>query len=289
MSERVVIVGPGRMGLALGTALRRAEAVEALTYFGRGMEPPPHPIFEDPTTGAAYQRGPNIVPDGTTLLLLAVPDRTIAEVAYEYSGTGSAPRGCAALHLSGALSVDSLEPLHHAGYAVGSLHPLQAVADPWHSGDRLSGAAFAISGEPAAVAAARRLARALNGRALVIPPGLRVTYHAAAVLASNALVTLAAAAARTLAAAGVPHEDALPALLPLMRGTLDNLEHLGIPAALTGPIARGDVDTVRMHLARLSEGDRALYSALGRETLAMARSAGLDPARADELASLLEG
>ncbi|MEX0893547.1 MAG: Rossmann-like and DUF2520 domain-containing protein [Gemmatimonadota bacterium] len=288
MSERVVIVGPGRMGLALGTALRRAGAVESLTYHGRGIEPPPHPIFEDPTEGAAYQRGPNIVSDGTTILLLAVPDRAIGEVAYEYSGTGTAPGGCAALHLSGALSVDSLGPLHHVGYAIGSLHPLQAVADPWHPGDRLTGAAFAVSGEPAAVAAGRRVANALRGRALVIPPALRVTYHAAAVLASNALVTLAAAAARTLAAAGVPEDEALPALLPLMRGTLDNLEHLGIPAALTGPIARGDADTVRMHLARLSEGDRSLYCALGRETLAMARAAGLAPERADELARLLE-
>jgi predicted short-subunit dehydrogenase-like oxidoreductase (DUF2520 family) len=277
------------MGLALGMALRGASAVESLTYFGRGIEPPPHPIFEEATTGAGYQRGPNIVPDGTTMLLLAVPDRAIAEVAYEYSGTGASPGGCAALHLSGALSVDALEPLHHVGYAVGSLHPLQTVADPWHSGDRFTGSAFAVSGEPAAVSAGRRLANALHGRALVIPPSMRVTYHAAAVLASNALVTLAAAAARTLAAAGVPPDEALPALLPLMRGTLDNLEHLGIPAALTGPIARGDVDTVRMHLARLSEGDRALYSALGRETLAIARAAGLEPARADELARLLEG
>src|SRR5690606_24287151 len=107
----------------------------------------------------------------------------------------------------------------------------------------------------------------------------RPNYHAAAVFASNYLVTLAATAVRILREIGVPEEDALPALIPLMRGTLDNLEDLGLASALTGPIARGDLDTVRTHLARLSPDDRALYCALGRETLQLALAAGLDPGR----------
>ena len=81
--------------------------------------------------------------------------------------------------------------------------------------------------------------------------------------------------------------EALPAILPLVRGTLDNLEHLGISAALTGPIARGDVDTVRRHLARLSPRERTLYSALGLEALELAKAAGLDARRAAELEALL--
>jgi predicted short-subunit dehydrogenase-like oxidoreductase (DUF2520 family) len=137
------------------------------------------------------------------------------------------------------------------------------------------------------VAAARRIVAALDGRALVISPHSRPLYHAAAVLASNALVALAAAAARMLEEAGVAGDDALPALLPLMRGTLDNIEQLGARPALTGPIARGDVDTVRLHLARLSPGDRVLYCGLGLELLRLAREAGLDDARAEEIESLL--
>lgn len=287
MSEQVLVVGPGRMGLAFGAALARVDEVDRLIFFGRAAEPPPHPLFETGGGRAEYRVGPQPVPAGTTVVLLAVPDGKVVEAAQELALAGEAPTGCAALHLAGALSTDALAPLHAVGYAVGSLHPLQAVADPWAGGGRLVGSAFAIAGEPFALAAARRIVRHLRGRALVIPPMLRPQYHAAAVLASNYLVALMAASIRLLTQAGVAEDDALPALLPLVRGTLDNLEHLGGAAALTGPIARGDVDTVRLHLARLSLEDRVLYSALGREALRLARVAGLDEGRAAELDALL--
>lgn len=287
MSEKVLIIGPGRMGLALGAALWRSRAVDRLTFFGRELEPPPHPLFEAGERGAEYRMGPQLVPVGTTIAILAVPDDRLGEVAHGLASAGSAPDGCAALHLSGAVSTDALAPLHAVGYAVGSLHPLQAVADPWSGGDSLIGSAFAVAGEPAALAAGRRLVQALRGRALIIPPTLRPLYHAAAVFASNYLVALSAIAVRLLRQAGVGEADAFPAIVPLLRGTLDNLEHLGVGAALTGPIARGDADTVRLHLARLSPAERALYCALGRETLGLAVAAGLDEARAAELQALL--
>lgn len=293
MSERVVIIGPGRMGLALGNALRRGRVVERLIYVGRGLEPPPHPLFDpadaaDPdSVTAEYRVGPVPTPAGTTVLILAVPDSALSEVAYDVAAAGPAPPGCAAFHLSGALSTDVLAPLHNAGYTVGSIHPMQAIADPWQSGDRLFGSAFAIAGEPPALNAARRLVNELEGTTLVIPPGLRPLYHAAAVVASNYMIALLAFAARLLEEAAVEPGDVLPALLPLVRGTLDNLEHLGISSALTGPIARGDADTVRLHLARLSVEDRVLYCRLGLELLRLARTAGLDERRAQELESLL--
>jgi predicted short-subunit dehydrogenase-like oxidoreductase (DUF2520 family) len=90
-----------------------------------------------------------------------------------------------------------------------------------------------------------------------------------------------------LAEAGVTDEDAVAAVLPLMRGTMDNVEQLGFGAALTGPVARGDIDTVRLHLARLSSRERRLYCALGLETVGLARAAGLDPDRARALEKLL--
>ncbi len=287
MSESVVIIGPGRMGLALGAALRHARAVDRLLFFGRALEPPPHPLFDAGPEGAEYRLGPQPLPPETTAVILAVPDAALGDVAYDLSRAGAAPPGCAALHLSGALSTDALAPLHAVGYAIGSMHPLQAVADPWSAGDRLIGSAFALAGEPAAIAAGRRLVNELEGHALLIPVALRPLYHAAAVFASNYLVVLLAVAVRLLQSAGIPPDEALPSILPLMRGTLDNLEHLGIPAALTGPVPRGDADTVRLHLARLSDEDRALYSALGRELLKLARAAGLDEARAADLALLL--
>lgn len=287
MSERVVVVGPGRMGLALGAALARSGEVRRLTFVGRDVDPPPHPLFDSRDPAVEYRIAPQPAPPETTVVVLAVPDDRLAEAARTLAAAGRAPAGCAALHLAGALTTDVLSPLHAAGFAVGSMHPLQTVADPWSGGDRLVGAAYAIAGEPAAMAAARRLVQALRGRPLVVPPSLRPLYHAAAVFASNYFLALVTTAERLLREAGVPEADALPAILPLVRGTLANLEHLGVSAALTGPIARGDIDTVRLHLARLSPAERSLYSALGLEALRLARAAGLDARRAAELEALL--
>lgn len=278
------------MGLALGAALRQSGEVERIIFQGRSLDPPPHPIFEprkDGQPGAEYRGGLMPPPGDATAILLAVPDAALGDVAWDLANAGPAPSGCVALHLSGALSTDVLTPLHTAGYSVGSLHPLQTVADPWLSADRLTGIAFAIAGEPPAARVAQLLVSALNGMPLVIPAANRPVYHAAAVTASNYLVAVLGAAARLLHQAGVPADETLPALLPLVRGTLDNLEHLGVPAALTGPIARGDADTVRLHLARLSADDRTLYCALGHEVLRLARQAGLDEKKAGEIADLL--
>jgi predicted short-subunit dehydrogenase-like oxidoreductase (DUF2520 family) len=293
VSEVLVIVGAGRMGLALGAALQASGTVDRMLFHGRALEPPWHPLFtpEDPahpeSAPAEYRMMPMPVPSDATVLILAVPDSAIAEVAWDVARAGPAPPACAALHISGALSTDPLAPLHSAGYATGSMHPLQTIANPLTGADRLAGCGFALAGEPAAVRAARRLIGALDGTAILVPPTLRPLYHAGAVTASNFLVTLAAAAAGMLRSAGVEGDDALRALLPLMRGTLANLEEVGLPGALTGPIVRGDTETVRMHLARLSGEARAVYCALGIETLRLAREAGLDERQAAALESML--
>ena len=286
MTETIAVVGPGRMGLALGTALVEARAVDRLTYWGRSAGTPPHPIFDE--ANVSYRTGYGPLDPETDVLILAVPDDALHDVANQLARAGDAPKPCVALHLSGALSTDVLTPLHKAGYMVGSLHPLQTVADPWSGAERLQGCAYAIAGEPGALTVARGIVAALEGQPLVIPPALRPLYHAAAVFASNYVLAAAAAVARVLSEAGVMEEDAVAAALPLMRGTMDNLEQLGLGAALTGPVARGDVDTVRLHLSRLSPRERRLYSALGLETVELARAAGLDPDRAAALESLLE-
>lgn len=288
MNDRIVICGPGRVGLSLGTALLQAHALDHLTYYGRSMEPPPHPVFDSKDPPVDYRVGMPALPEGTTILIIAVPDRALAEVAHDLAMAGPAPRGCVALHVSGALSADVLAPLHEAGYAVGSLHPLQPLADPWDGVRRLVGACYAVAGEPTALAAARRLARALQGIDFVVVNRDRPVYHAAAVFASNYVVALAHTAIELFERAGVPADAAPAAVSSLMHGALDNLEHLGVTSSLTGPIARGDIDTLRMHLARLSAEDRELYCALGRRTLAIARSAGLAGERADEIERLLE-
>src|SRR5690606_33289966 len=118
--DRIAIIGPGRMGLALGAALVQADAVERIDFFGRDEGPPPHPIFET-GSGRIEYRGPlSRLPDATSAVILAVPDEKLVEVAYGLATFGPAPAGCVALHLAGAISTDVLAPLHAVGYEIGS-------------------------------------------------------------------------------------------------------------------------------------------------------------------------
>lgn len=269
--EHVLIVGPGRAGLALAYALAQAEAAESITVCGRRPEPPGHPLFVQGL--ARYVFGLIPPPSATAAVFLAVPDDVVPEMAHTLAGQGPAPEGCAAFHMSGALSTEVLSPLHAVGYAVGSFHPLQALANPVTGAERLAGSWVAVTGAPTAVAVARRLAAELGSSVFTVPEARRPLYHAAAVMASNFLPPLVDAACRLLERAGVPHEDALPALLPLIEGTLENIRERGVEGAVTGPLLRGDVETVGMHLRALDVEDRRLYAVLGLELLRLAAPA----------------
>ncbi len=282
--EHLFFVGPGKVGLALGYALWQAEAAASLVYCGRRPEPPSHPLFIQ--GNARYVFGLERPPERTTAVLLSVPDDVLPEVASALSAQGEAPPGAGAFHLSAALNTDPLAPLHALGYSVGILHPLQSVAHPVTGADLLTGAYFAVSGEREALSVARRLLGKLGCPSVTIPVKRRPLHHAAEVFASNYVTAVIAAAARLLTRAGVPEDEALAALLPLTRGTLDNLESLGPEQALTGPISRGDVESVHLQLRMLEPDERELYRALGRSLLEIARNRGLEEDVADHLADL---
>jgi predicted short-subunit dehydrogenase-like oxidoreductase (DUF2520 family) len=210
IDARVGIVGAGRVGTALAAALRAA-----------GL----------PVEGPA-RRGE--VPAGCDAIVLCVPDAEIPAAA-------SAVAGAAPLvgHTSGATPLSALEP---AGAAAFGLHPLQTFAT---GSESFAGAGCAIAGTTAeALAFAAGLARSLGMTPFELDDEGRAAYHAAASVASNFLVTLQAAAERIAAGAGLEPEAARALLLPLVRQTLDNLDRLGPATALTGPVARGDEETV---------------------------------------------
>ena len=263
MTSGLVIIGPGKVGLALGYALMQAEAVDRLTVYGRRPEPPAHPLF---TQGMAeYVFGIRPPEPGVQAVFLAVPDDAVSEMAHTLAAQGDPPPECAAFHLSGALSTEVLAPLHARGYAIGSFHPLQSIAHPVTGAERLPGSSVAVTGAPGASAVARRLASSMGCPVINVPEQWRPVYHAAAVTASNYLSPLLDAACRMLEKAGVSYEEALPALLPLVEGTLANIRELGLEASVTGPIARGDVETIDLHLRALDDEDRRLYVTFGRE------------------------
>jgi len=201
---------------------------------------------------------------GTRLLLLAVPDGAIRELAGAL-----APGDAVVAHVAGALGLDVLGP--HS--RVGSVHPLVALPGAELGARRLRGAWFATAGDPAV----HEVVRALDGRAVEVADADRTTYHATAVVAANHLVGLLGQVERLAGSIGVP----LEAYLDLARGALEDVAELGPVDALTGPVARGDRETVARHLAALPEDERTLYAMLAgaAERLVEQRDAVLgDPA-----------
>jgi predicted short-subunit dehydrogenase-like oxidoreductase (DUF2520 family) len=198
--------------------------------------------------------------------------------------------GRAYVHLSGALGLDALEPLRAAGFAVGSLHPLQAFPSA-RPPEVFNGVTFAVdASDEQLLAELEQLARRLGGMPRRVRDQERALYHASATLAGN-LVALAAEAGAGLGALGWTREDAVAALLPLMRGAVDNLAEAGLPWALSGPVRRGDAGTVRRHLSALhGAGDRRLvplYRILSLAALDLAAEAGLEAESAAELRTAL--
>jgi predicted short-subunit dehydrogenase-like oxidoreductase (DUF2520 family) len=286
-AERLWIVGAGRLGLALGLALHRSGAFASLAYSGRRSHPPPHPLFEGASPAASYRAGLEVPPEAVAGIVLAVHDAAIHGVAAALAEL-PLERTVPVLHASGALSVDALAPLAARGHPVGGMHALAAIADAVAGADRLRGATFGVEGEGDARALAECIVRGCGGRVVIVPSAGKPLYHAAAVFAANYAVVLLGVAERLMAEAGVPPVEARSALAALAAGAVENVSARGPSSALTGPVARGDAETVRLHLARLSVADRPLYSLLAREALALARNAGLPPDSAARIATLLE-
>ena len=220
-------------------------------------------------------------------LFLTVSDDAIAEVCARIAKAGGFRPGQAVFHCSGALASEMLAPARRKGAAVASLHPLQSFPAPAEALRRMKGAWFAFEGDARALPMARRIVKALGGNLFRLKAADKALYHAAACVLSNYLVALADAGGAMLSAAGLSRRDAQSAALPLVRGTLENLQRLGSPRALTGPISRGDAETVGRHLAALSRLPpefAELYRCLGQYTICVAlRKGSLSAAAAARL------
>jgi len=185
-------------------------------------------------------------------VVVAVRDRELPAALAELAAA-PLPRRSVVLHTSGAVDATAAAaPLRAAGHAVGTFHPLVPLADPTQAADRLRGAWVGIEGDPRATRVARTLARALGAHVLPIPHAARAAYHAAAVIASNFPVVLAAVAQDVMQRSGVPRTMARRAVHELQRATIENLAGAEPARALTGPVARGDAAVVADHEAALA-------------------------------------
>jgi predicted short-subunit dehydrogenase-like oxidoreductase (DUF2520 family) len=226
--------------------------------------------------------------DNAELIFITTPDDAIAPIANEIHWHP----GQSVVHCSGADSVASLEPARKAGAEVGAFHPLQTFASVKQAIDNMPGSTFALEAEEPLLATLKEMASALGGNWVVLKASDKVLYHASAVIACNYLVTLVKLAGDLWPTFGVPPQKATQALLPLLRGTLHNIETIGIPNCLTGPIARGDIGTINKHLDALAQTAPHLlptYRELGRQTVPIALAKGkIDQSRAKELETVLK-
>lgn len=249
-SARVLIVGRGRVGRSMARAATAAGHRVRLVA-GRS----------------------STKPSGEALVLLCVPDGAVSEVASRVGST-DVPR--AIVHTAGVLAVDHLAELRARGWSVGQAHPLVAVAS---RATILAGATLLVGGDPLAVRRARALGRAIGMRPLVAPGLDRVLWHAIAALVANGASALAAIGATSWTRVGIPEPAARAALAALLASVARNVAALGTPAALTGPVRRGDADTIDRHLATLAANDESgaasrLYAALAAAQIDLASSLG---------------
>lgn len=274
----IAIYGMGRFGRALAAALTaRGQAPVRLG----GRSPAPQDF------GGPYTQGPepflrDLAPG--TLVVLAVPDDAVRDAAAGFAALPNAGK-LAWVHPSGARGPELLEPLARSGSETGVFHILQTF--PPEGGEALIAGSYGTLIGPDRLAASLRALAALIGvTPVTLKPEQRVAYHAAAVMASNAVLGLLSAAQSVLRDAGI---EPAAMLLPLVRGTLANAQALGLEAALTGPVVRGDVETVRAHLEALTGESRDAYVAAQRLALNLAeRSGRTDPARLVAIRKLLD-
>lgn len=261
---RIAIVGAGNLGSALAVSLRNAGfAIDAVIARSteRSVKKARH---------LAKEIGARALSDAddlsAELVWFCVPDSEIARAAQTW-----APRfrwkGTVALHSSGALTSDELEPLRRRGAAVASVHPLMTFV----SGSRpaLAGVPFAIEGDRRAVQMARRIVRELGGQPFGIRKQDKPAYHAWGTFASPLLTALLATTERVAGLAHVKRKDAVRRMIPILQQTLANYAERGAARSFSGPIIRGDVDTVNLHLKVLRSvpSAREVYGSLARASL----------------------
>ena len=225
------------------------------------------------------------VADACGLVFITTPDSVIAEVSREVSWKPD--QGVA--HCCGAASFDLLEAPANAGAAVGAMHPFQtfaAIEGPVQAAERLEGVTFAVLATGWLEEFLPSLAESLGGRSIEIPDGMRPLYHASAVLSCGYLSTLLDAAVGLWISMGFTEEDGVRAAVPLARATIEAIERQGPANAVTGPVVRGDAETIAAHLNLLSQHAAhllPLYRQLTESSLPLARAKGMPESQVEQL------
>jgi len=305
MRPSVSIIGAGRVGTALGLALKAANyRVEIVVTKHRISARRAATLIDPQTVGLAEAQLDRLSRSQITsfnrasLIIIATPDDSIAPLAerlatvFRFKSIGLARRAPpVALHTSGALSSEVLGPLRKLGFAIGSLHPLLSISDPKSGAELFRRAFFSVEGDARAVRVARSIVHQLGGRTFTIPADAKALYHAAALTASPNIIALFDIALEMMSSCGLSRRRAQQVLLPLVESTLANLKVQDPKRALTGPFKRGDAATIRKHIAAMKSANLhdalAVYALLGRRSLALAKNQQPNPLRKEAIARIL--
>ena len=288
---RIGFIGAGKVGTALGLYFKKHGLVIA-GYRSRSEASARRASML--TESAVFSTLP-LLAENCDVLFVTTPDAAISAVDAEAAAhlrQGGLSADTVWIHTSGALPSTELAELASLGCAVGSLHPLQSFGEPAASAEMLENSYFTIEGTARALAAMREIMTACGARFDEIDTANKPLYHAGACVLSNYLLTLLDSGFTLLRAAGMDGETLFDAALPLIEGTLQNVRQKGPAEALTGPIARGDVETVDVHLRALDSAlpERAkLYRAMGFATVEMIEGKKLGRNVAAELKYRLRG
>ncbi len=277
-------IGAGTVGTALAVRLSQkgypVVAVSSRSQTSAGK------LAQAVGSCIAFDNAQNVA-DTAELVFITTPDGAIPLVASQVQWHA----GQSVVHCSGADSTDVLESAKKLGTQVGVFHPLQTFASVEQAIENIPGSTFSLEAEVPLLNVLKDMAAALDGHWVELKAGDKVLYHAAAVIACNYLVTLVKLATDLWQTFNIPPHQATQALLPLIRGTIHNINTVGIPQCLTGPIARGDTGTIRKHLEALEQRAPATlpaYRELGLQTIPIALAKGrIDEQKAEELQALL--
>jgi predicted short-subunit dehydrogenase-like oxidoreductase (DUF2520 family) len=279
---KVGFIGAGTVGTALAVLLT------SKGYNFVGASRLNHKSQPGPVSNLHILDSNQAVADASDLVFITTPDAAIAKVASEVRWR----KGQSVIHCSGADSTDVLEPARKAGALVGCFHPLQTFAGVKEAIENIPGSTFALEAEEPLLATLKNMAVDLGGEWIILKAADKAAYHAAAMIACNGLVTLVKLAADLWQTFSVPTDQAVKALLPLLRGTIHNIETIGLPDCLTGPIARGDAGTIKKHLDTLQVKDPQLlpfYKELALQMVPIASAKGtIVKKQAGELELLLK-
>lgn len=286
-TPRINIVGSGKLGRTLLRLFADHQLLEIGDVFNRS---PAHSLAAIEFCGAG--RLCEAIDDmkHADIWLIATPDDAIAETAEALARHHKNWAGTVVFHPSGLHGSALLETLRNKGAAVASAHPVHSFANPQQSITRYRGTTCTIEGDALATEPLSHLFTGIGSAIIPISASDKALYHAATVLGSNYLAALQQAALEMLEKAGITAPDARQMLQPLMAQSLQNLQSLGPVEALTGPVARGDIQTLTTHLDAITSRDSqhlALYKELGKVALLLARQqARLDETQLAAIAKL---